>query len=66
MGKEKIMTDLEKMKQAVEYNGYKYEINIMYDYLDIIYLDIIGYGNNKRLARFEFDTNGNFKLNPIF
>lgn len=56
------MTDLEKMKQAVEYNGYKYEISTMYDYLDIIYLDIIGYSNGKRLARFEFDIDGNFKL----
>lgn len=50
------------MKQAVEYNGYKYEINTMYDYLDIIYWDIIWYINGKRLARFEFDIDGNFKF----
>jgi hypothetical protein len=56
------MTDLEKMKQVVEYNGYKYKINKMYEHIGLIYLEIIGYSNGKRLALFEFDIEGNFKL----
>lgn len=56
------MTDLEKMKQAVEYNGYKYNINKIHEHIGIIYLEIVGYSDGRRLALFEFDIEGNMKI----
>lgn len=53
------MTDLEKMKKAVIFNGYKYEI---YEHENYIALEIVGFNSGHRLAYFEFNNDGSFKL----
>ena len=56
------MTDLEKMKKAIEYNGYKYNVNNVYECIGVIILEVVGYSSGKRLAEFQFDEKGNFIL----
>lgn len=53
------MTDLEKMIKAISYNGYRHTINEMNSF---IILDIVGFSNGRRLARFEFTKDGKFIL----
>ena len=56
---EDIMTDLEKMKKAVIFNGYKYEVHEHGKYMA---LEIIGFNSGHRLAYFEFNNDGSFRL----
>ena len=56
------MTDLEKMKIAIEYNGYKYNIINTYENIGVVILEVVGYSSGKRLAEFQFDEKGNFIL----
>jgi hypothetical protein len=53
------MTDLEKMKKAVIFNGYKYEI---FEKWHCISLEIVGFNSGRRLACFEFNKDGSFRL----
>ena len=53
------MTDLEKMKKATIFNGYKYEI---YEHGHYIGFEIVGFDSGRRLAYFEFNNDGSFKL----
>ena len=53
------MTDLEKMKKAVIFNGYKYEVHEHGKYMA---LEIIGFNSDHRLAYFEFNNDGSFRL----
>ena len=53
------MTDLEKMKRAIMFNGYKYNI---YDHGNRLALEIIGFNSGHRLAYFEFNNDGSFRL----
>ena len=53
------MTDLEKMEQAVLFNGYKYEL---FEKVNCIQLEIVGYFSGHRLACIEFNKDGSFKL----
>lgn len=53
------MTDLEKIIKAISYNGYRHTINEMSSF---IILDIVGFSNSRRLARFEFIKDENFIL----
>lgn len=57
------MTDLEKMKKAIEFNGYRWEIIDYGRHCEYIVLEIVGYKSGHRLACFAFNkADGSFRL----
>ena len=59
----KHMSDIEKMKKAVEFNGYDYEIFDPGSHCSYIALSVVGLNSGHRLAYFEFNKeDGSFRL----
>ena len=59
----KHISDFEKMKKAVEFNGYDYKIFDPGNHCSYITLEVVGFKSGHRLACFEFNKeDGSFRL----